>query len=386
MTGSLGSWSRGAWLILALAVFNVGGALQSDPDSIEMADASPLSGESAGPTEPSPTPDWTETPPASAEAPSPLLDPQVVLTDTSAWAVGSSVEGRTMPRFERDGDNDWVEVGEALRREPAWAARGFIGPSVFREGDRWWLFFSAESKDTNRYCIGAASTKDPARGFEPEREPLHCADSRDVIDPSPYQSRERLVLVWTERGVATSEGNDSTEPDVETWTIMAGVADLGAGVVGDPTELLRSSTQEADDRWDAGVVDAPALLEVDGELILLYAGNRWGTAGYATGYATCADALGPCKRRTTDEPLLIEAALDESAQVQADPEDVEVVATAGLQPVVTTEPGASVSFHGLLLLPDLPQASGAATFTAKLSWRNGRLAVVDSQQLLLRSK
>jgi hypothetical protein len=117
------------------------------------------------------------------------------------------------------------------------------------------------------------------------------------------------------------------------------------------------------DGWEAGVVDGPALVDVDGRLVLLYSGNQWGTEGYAPGYAVCEDTTSACERRTVDAPL--EVPLDDGAG--------DLVALASLQPV-TGDGDPEVAGHGLLPEGASGQAEPVAV-RAGLSWRDDALAL-----------
>ncbi len=65
----------------------------------------------------------------------------------------------------------------------------------------------------------------------------------------------------------------------------------GRAVAGPARGLLAS-----DQPWEAGVVEAPAMIEHDGTHYLFYSGNAWNTAEYAIGYATCTRPSGPCRK------------------------------------------------------------------------------------------
>jgi hypothetical protein len=58
----------------------------------------------------------------------------------------------------------------------------------------------------------------------------------------------------------------------------------------------------ADQRWEHGVVEGPALVERGNRWLLLYSGGDWRTAGYGIGAAACEGPLGPC-RKLRDGPI-----------------------------------------------------------------------------------
>jgi hypothetical protein len=360
------------WLVAGFVLFNLGAAALIAPVAVDDGDDASAAAD-AGSAAAGDVP---------AEPTSPLLlDAQIVEEGGEAWAVGTSADGVAMPRFERGEDGTWEQVGDAFATSPAWASQGGFGPAVVQDGDTWWLFFAAPSAETGRYCVGAASTQDPADGFEPEDDPLRCVDDKDVIDASAYRGDEGLVLTWTERSLIDADtgdtGDDETtttteaaETEDETWEILGATLDLdesdASPTLSDGTVLLSASTAEDADGWEAGVIDAPALVDVDGTLVLLYGGNRWGSAEYAAGYAVCTGVLGPCERRTVDEPLDI--TLDEAE------------GAGGLQPVISSDAEPAAAFH-TLLVDETSGQTAAATFQSELSWRAGALRVAEPTEL-----
>jgi hypothetical protein len=353
--GSEGRRQIRIWLIAVMAVVNLGAAAVVRPVVADQTDSSDSSDEDPAA---SATPDET--------VPSGLIDPQLVNDGDGAWAVGSSLDGLTMPLFERN-DDVWEEVEDALTPTPAWATQGFFSPSVVQDGTTWWLFYTAASSDTQRYCIGAASAEDPLAGFEPEEEPLRCTDDRDLLDPVTHRSSEGLFLAWAERSVVSETGTTSSTSSTtttattenEVWELAVATLDLTTSTVDDPTVLL-TATGDDTSSWEGGVVDGPALVDVDGTLVLFYGGNRWGSADYGVGYATCVGVLGPCERQTVDEPLDLTSALGTEQSVDAVGSFQEAIS-------VSTDNSPAVGFHGLRQ-DSTQQATEIATFEARVSW------------------
>jgi hypothetical protein len=252
------------WLIVGIAIVNVGVAAVTRPVVADGGDPSDSSPEEASlPT----------TPPAEASI-SGMIDPQLVEAGDGAWAVGSSLDGITMPFYERNDDDVWEEAGDALTKTPAWSSQGFISPSVVKDGATWWLFYAAVSAESGRYCIGAAAAKNPSDGFEPVEEPLRCTDDRDLLDPAPYRSHEGLFLTWAERSIVTdatdhTSSTTATTAGTETDVWELAIAPLAptAGTVGEPTVLLTASGRDSS-TWEAGVIDGPALVDVDDTLAI----------------------------------------------------------------------------------------------------------------------
>lgn len=49
--------------------------------------------------------------------------------------------------------------------------------------------------------------------------------------------------------------------------------------------------------WEGSVVENPAMFRFRKKLYLFYSGNGYRSSAYATGYAACGTAIGPCKRK-----------------------------------------------------------------------------------------
>lgn len=359
---------RSAWLVAGLVVVNLSVAAFVSPPGVSPGDEAGDEAED-GADSPDAAPDDTE-PGETTASGSYLMDPQLFDTPDGSWAVGSSTDGVTMPLLEVADDGTAHEVGGALASQPAWASQGFVGPSVVEDDGTWWLFFAAQANDTGRYCLGAASTTDVSQGFEPAEAPLRCTDERDLVDPSVYRSGDGLVLTWAQRtagtasGAATTDTTASAEADAadaaDSWRIEAAPLDLGDTSLGEVSVLL---TGEAGG-WEAGIVDAPALVEVDGTLVLLYSGNMWGSESYAAGYAVCDSPAARCERRSVDAPL--EIPIDEAAG--------ELSPAASLQPVVGAD-GDGIQVAGFALAAGADGQGTPVPLRAALSWTDGALEV-----------
>lgn len=76
------------------------------------------------------------------------------------------------------------------------------------------------------------------------------------------------------------------------------------------TDGLRASSEPValrgitnDLAWEGRVVEAQQMMRADGRYRLFYAGNDYGGADYAIGYADCDGPIGPC-RDAAENPIL----------------------------------------------------------------------------------
>jgi hypothetical protein len=123
-------------------------------------------------------------------------------------------------------------------------------------------------------------------------DPLVCQTHLGgSIDPHPFVDADGTqYLLWK------ADSNAIGQPS----TLYAQrLTPDGLSLTSQPVPLLRS-----DAAWEQPLIENPALVASGHSYTLLYSGGWWESAGYATGYATCATPLGPCTKRTVDRPLL----------------------------------------------------------------------------------
>lgn len=186
----------------------------------------------------------------------------------------------------------WSWVGDAMGRLPDWASWGYLwGPSVLARTGSYVLYYATREAATGTECISHAVSALPSGPFvDTSTGPLVCQRDRGgSIDPSPFVDADgRAYLVWKSEGTATGE-------PTRIWS--QGLTPDGLGLVGEPTELLHT-----DQPWEGPIVEAPSMTRTADGYHLLYSGNRWETADYAVGHATCASPAGPCTK--TGAPVL----------------------------------------------------------------------------------
>lgn len=215
----------------------------------------------------------------------------------------------------------WGPRPEYLARSPAWARDGSRGgapsPPIRLPNGEWMIYYQADPKDCEQRpcgCIGAARSENGAGGpFVPTPEPVVCMpEEHGLVDGSA-----RRVLL----------GSNESQPKSTVlyfkstgFNTLARPARLWAGVLtNDGTRLaqppinLLNQTAKWEARDGVGCIEAPSMLVQESEhtdvaprFTLLYSGGDW-TSGlnglpYSIGYASCAGALGPCTKRTVDQP------------------------------------------------------------------------------------
>lgn len=226
-----------------------------------------------------------------------LADPFVLSVDRPIgqrlFVFGTQTPSANLPVLITKGIIRSERVEDALPALPAWAKDGGSwAPAVLPRDGGFVLYYTTTDSTSGLQCI-ALATSDDAEGpyVDASAGPLVCpVDLGGAIDPSPFVDADgNAFLYWK---------NDGNCCGVPTRLWVQPLAANGRSLAGQPTELLG-----ADQPWEGGVVEAPAMAELDGALFLFYSANAWNTAAYAIGYATCASPTGPCTK-VLDHPWL----------------------------------------------------------------------------------
>jgi beta-xylosidase len=187
----------------------------------------------------------------------------------------------------------WRQVGDALPELGRWANEGKTwAPEVLRRTDgRFVLYYTAQSAELLTQCIGRAVASQPRGPFVDEsRRPLVCQRAEGgSIDAHPFADGSRLYLLWK---------NDGNAIGRDTFIYAQRLRADALTLVGRPVRLI---TQDAP--WEGALVEAPTLWKESGRYYLFFSANKFYDATYATGYATCAAPLGPC-RDAAENPIL----------------------------------------------------------------------------------
>ncbi len=190
----------------------------------------------------------------------------------------------------------WRRVADSLPVLPSWAVPSTTmtwGPTVRRVGTSWVLYYSTQDAASRLECLGRATATSPTGPFtDTSAAPLVCQTALGGdIDPSVVTDGSGASsLLWK------NDGNANGTP-VSIWEQP--LAADGLSVTSSPTALLG-----ADQAWEHGIVEGPAMLPADkGGWWLFYSGGTWQSNTYDTGVAWCPTTAGPCQK-TADAPLL----------------------------------------------------------------------------------
>jgi beta-xylosidase len=203
-------------------------------------------------------------------------DPFVLVDGGDYYAYATNTFGFHVPVLTSGGLFDDGARKEGLPNVASWASEEIVwAPAVAEMADRYVMWYSTSPLGRDVKCLSVATASAPDGPFVDESsQPLRC----EAIDASPFVDDDgSAFLVWSHDPAGGIQG--------------ARLAEDGLSLQGDAQTLLR-----ANQPWEGGKIEAPSMIKVDGTYYLFYSGNRWDTASYAVGYATCEGPLGPCSK------------------------------------------------------------------------------------------
>lgn len=216
-----------------------------------------------------------------------FADPFVLVVGDMAYAYASNVPGINIPAGEANTTTEMgTLLGDVLPKLPAWTSPGYVwAPSVYPRGDGTYvMYYNTVYGFPGHQCLSVATSTSPAGPFvDNSTAPFVCPlNLGGAIDPSMVVVNGSPYLIYK------SDGNCCSLPT--TIFSQPLTSDL-LNVTGSPTALITN-----DQAWEADVVEAPEMIQVNGQLWLFYSGNDWNTSNYGVGYAKCASITGPCTK------------------------------------------------------------------------------------------
>jgi hypothetical protein len=210
-------------------------------------------------------------------------DPDVVRFGQTYYAYATNSVAGNIQIISSTDLKHWASVGNALPSLPGWAkANETWAPSVTVRNGTYLMYYTAEFRPARIQCISVATASQPQGPFiDSSVLPLECQQSLGgSIDPSSFTDANGVpYLDWKSGGPGSSK----------IWAQQLNTAGTGFAAGTNPAQLLAP-----DQGWEAGTVEAPDLVLVNGHYFLFFSGNDWNTASYAVGVAGCAGPLGPC--------------------------------------------------------------------------------------------
>ena len=221
-------------------------------------------------------------------------DPQVIATEDGYLAIATKGNGMNVQTLTSKDMVRWDQGVDALPTLPKWSSSGKVwAPEIIRWTDGTWrLHYTTKGPDPQWQCVSVATSKYPQGPFvDTSSKPLVCESSEGgSIDQSPFiDSSGKAWLYWK---------NDGNAIGVDTWIRVQALDATGKAVIGKPTNLLQQDLP-----WEGHLVEAPAVVEVDGTFHMFYSGNDFGSDKYAVGHAVATSPTGPFTK--DPEPVVV---------------------------------------------------------------------------------
>ena len=219
-------------------------------------------------------------------------DPDVIVVGQTYYAYATNSVAGNIQIITSNDLTHWTAIGNALPALPAWATPDFTwSPSVDEVGGRFVLYYAVDVARTATECISVATSTSPRGPFvDSSTAPLECQRALGgSIDPSTFtDANGTTYLAW--------KSNDAGSSRIWAEPLDAVGTAFAPGAT--PSTLLA-----ADQGWEHGTIEAPDMVPAGGHYFLFFSGNKWNSADYAVGVATCSGPLGPCND-TTSGPIL----------------------------------------------------------------------------------
>jgi len=221
-------------------------------------------------------------------------DPDVVKVGDTYYAYATNF-GSTNIQVAKSTDLvKWEQLNDALPVLPLWSYPGYTwAPEVtsWDDGQTFVMYFTIRHAESNKQCIGAATSEEPEGPFQPVGDQAFICqlDEGGSIDASSFVDEDGTQYVlWK---------NDGNCCGMTTWLYLQKVSADGLTLEDEPVQLVQN-----DQAWEGNLVEAPTLWKHNGKYYLFYSANSYAGADYATGYAVADAITGPYQK--PDEPLL----------------------------------------------------------------------------------
>lgn len=222
-------------------------------------------------------------------------DPGILVADGLYYAYATNAYGKNIQAARSSDLVTWEMLPDALPALPSWASltSGLVwAPDVAHIGDHYVMYYTARDSQSNRQCIGRATSDRPDGRFrDTSAKPFICQVALGgTIDASFFRDGDKLYLYFK------NDGNCCGLP-TQLW--VQELSPDGLSLVGTPTSLLENDPRS----WEGNVIEAPYMVKHGDSYYLFYSANSYADERYAVGYARCTSPTGPCEK-AGDNPIL----------------------------------------------------------------------------------
>lgn len=163
---------------------------------------------------------------------------------------------------------------------PNWASGDFWAPELHKVGNRFVVYYSARSKSSGTFAIGAAWSNSVLGPYQDIGSPLVTEPSPGAIDAHYFRaSNGKQYILWKLDGNAVGR---STPIKIQQ------LAADGLSRTGSITTILSNTLS-----WEGALVEGAWMIEQGGYFYLFYSGNGYASSRYGVGVARASSPLGP---------------------------------------------------------------------------------------------
>lgn len=199
-----------------------------------------------------------------------FADPFILLDGDTYYAYGT-MGNRGIEVYTSSDLKHWEHAGLALDKEDSYADRWFWAPEVYRVGDRYMMYYSADE----HICV--AEGRSPLGPFVQEKR-LPMFTSEKAIDNSLFMDSDGTPYLYFDRF------NDG----LNVW-----VAELEPDMTTMKQSTLRPCIKQSQGWEFEGVNEGSFVIRHGDKYYMTYSGNGYTCPEYGIGFATSDSPFGP---------------------------------------------------------------------------------------------
>jgi beta-xylosidase len=282
-----------------------------------------------------------------------FADPHLIEVDGTWYAYATNSSSKNVPVSKSSDLVKWSVSVDAMPALAPWVKTGNTwAPEVHKVASNYVLYYTARDKTSNKQCVGVATADKPDGKFRDNSDkPLVCqVQEGGTIDASPFQDGDKLYLYYK---------NDGNCCGIPTYIYAQELSPDGLSLVGEPVRLVNN-----DRAWEGRVVEAPTMIQRDGQYYLFFSANNYAGHEYAVGYATCESPMGPCQD-APENPIL-------KSNLQKPP---DLIIGPGHQTVITVDGQDWIVYHVWEVVGGGRRGDRRQMWLDQLDWENGKPVV-----------
>jgi arabinan endo-1,5-alpha-L-arabinosidase len=179
------------------------------------------------------------------------------------------------------------KVGQIFAKDkgPKWADGDNWAPEIHRTPTGFVAYFTAKNRANGKLAIGAAFSADILGPYVDRGEPL-VASTGSKIDSHVYTDGDGDKVLYWKAELFDSKGRQADVIRAQK------LSHNGLNLIGDEAKTVLTATEG----WEAGVVEAPYVMQRAGWYYMLYSGAYYCNASFGLGVARSRSPLGPFEK------------------------------------------------------------------------------------------